>query len=423
VRKEFVLEFKHPSKDIVGSKGDELKGKKIALCITGSVAAAQSPKIARELMRYGAEVYPVFSPMAQKIIHPNLMEWATGNKPILEMDGRIDFISLAESPNRVDLVLIAPATANTIAKLTSGINDTPVTAVTIAAHGSGIPVLIAPAMHKSLYDYPATQENIRKLESWGYEFIQPRIEEGKAKFAEVEEIVKTVISKFTEKTMVGLKVLVTAGPTYEYIDPIRVITNKSSGKMGIAIAEEAKKKGADVTLVYGPGTEKPPGNIKTVMVETGKDMFNAVISELKKDFYNILIAAGAVADFTPENVFSQKISTDKISELVLTLKPTKKIIEEAKKVSPKTFVVGFKAEYNLSDEELINRAYERLIKSGVDLMVANDVGRKNVGFRCETNEVFIVDKDKNVTKVSLAEKNIVARKILDFILSSKMNKT
>lgn len=416
------MKFKHPSKDILGSKGDELKGKRIALCITGSVAATQSPKVARELMRHGAEVYPVFSPMAQKIIHPNLMEWATGNKPITEIDGRIDFISLTESPEKVDLVLIAPATANTIAKLSSGINDTPVTAVTIAAYSSGTPILIAPAMHKNLYDYPSTQENIKKLEGWGYEFIQPKIEEGKAKFADVEEIVKTVILKLTEKTMANLKVLVTAGPTYEYIDPIRVITNKSSGKMGIALAEEAKKRGAKVTLVYGPGTEKPPSNIKTIMVETSKDMFDVVISELKKDFYDILIAAGAVADFTPKNVFNRKVSTDKISELTLTLKPTRKIIDEAKKVSPKTFVVGFKAEYNLSDEKLADKAYERLIKSGIDLMVANDVGREKVGFGYETNEVLIVDKEKNVLKVSLTEKEIVAKKVLDFVLI-KMSKT
>jgi len=416
------LEFKHPSKSIIGSKGEELKNRKIALCITGSVATSQSPKIARELMRHGAEVYPVFSPMAQKIIHPYLMEWATGNKPTLKLDGKIDFISLSESEGRVDLVLIAPATANTIAKLASGINDTPVTAVTIAAHGLGIPVLIAPAMHKSLYDYPATQENIRKLRSWGYEFIMPRIEEGKAKFAEVENIVEAVILRLKGGDMAGLKVLVTAGPTYEYIDPVRIITNKSSGRMGIAVAEEAKRRGAEVTLVYGLGTEKPPTNIKTLNVETSKEMFDMVISELKKNSYDILIAAGAVADFTPENVFSHKVSTDKVSKLTLTLKPTIKIIEEAKKVSPKTFVVGFKAEYNLSDEELADRAYERLVKSGIDLMVANDVGRENVGFRCETNEVLIVDKDRNVQKIPLARKEVIAKKVLDYILN-KIGKT
>ena len=147
-----------------------------------------------------------------------------------------------------------------------------------------------------------------------------------------------------------------------------------------------------------------------------------VISELKKNSYDILIAAGAVADFTPENVFSHKVSTDKVSKLTLTLKPTRKIIEEAKKVSPKTFVVGFKAEYNLSDEELADRAYERLVKSGIDLMVANDVGRENVGFRCETNEVLIVDKDRNVQKIPLARKEVIAKKVLDYILN-KIGKT
>jgi len=410
------ISIQHPSKDIIGSKSRKLQGKKIALCITGSVAAAQSPKIARELMRHGAEVFPVFSPMAQKIIHPNLMEWATGNQPILEMDGKIDFISLTGSEAKVDLVLIAPATANTIGKIASGINDTPVTAVTIAAFGSKTPVIIAPTMHKCLYDYPSTKENIKKLKELGFEFVEPRIEEGKAKIAEVEDIVETVIRKLTPKTMEGLKLLVTAGPTYEYIDPIRVITNKSSGKMGIAIANEALRRGAKVTLVYGPGLVKPPKNAKVINVETSEEMADTVISELKNNTYDIMIAAGAVADFKPEKPYNQKLATDKTPELVLKLKPTTKIICEAKKTSPKTFVVGFKAEHNVSDEELINRAYERLKTANLDLIVANDVGRQNVGFRHDTNEVFIINKNKKTLKIPLAKKEEIAEKILDTVL-------
>lgn len=410
------MEIKHPSKDIVGVKGSQLKNKKIALCVTGSVAAAQSPKIARELMRYGAEVIPVMSPMAQEIIHPNLMEWATGNPTITKMDGKIDFITLTEPPNKIDLVLIAPATANTIAKLASGINDTPVTAVVLAAYSSNIPIMVVPAMHKSLYDYPSTKENIQKLKSLGFEFIGPKLEEGKAKAAEVEDVVDAVIAKLTPKTMVGFKVLVTAGPTYEYIDPIRIITNKSSGKMGIAVAKEAYRRGAQVTLIYGSGTEKPPFGVKTINVETSEEMAEAVISELKKDFYHFMVAAGAVADFAPSESQTKKISTMEVKELTLTLKPTRKIIKEAKMVSPKTFVVGFKAEYGVSDVELMDKAYERLVWAGIDLMVANDVGRENVGFRYDTNEVLIVDKNKHVEKIPLARKEEVARKILDVIL-------
>ena len=229
-------------------------------------------------------------------------------------------------------------------------------------------------------------------------------------------IVEAVVRRLTIKDMVGLKVLITAGPTYEYIDPIRVITNKSSGRMGIAIALEAIRRGAEVTLIYGPGTVKPPSNIKVLNVETTSEMADAVLSELKLENYHLFISAAAVADFTPTEPYNQKVSTDDILMLDLKLKPTVKIVKEAKKISPKTFVVGFKAEYKLSDEELIERAYMRLKSANIDLIVANDVGRENVGFRYETNEVFIIDKDKNFVKIPLARKEEIAEKILNIVL-------
>ena len=410
------MEKSHPSKDILGSKSSKLQGKKIALCVTGSIALTITPKLARELMRMGAEVIPVMSPTAQKMLNPDVLEWATGNKPIVEMDGKIDFLSLTENSGKVDLVLVAPATLNTIGKLASGINDTPVTALVLAAYSSGIPILIAPAMHKVLYDYPANKDNIEKLRKLGFEFIEPKIEEGKAKIADIEMIVEAVVRRLTIKDMVGLKVLITAGPTYEYIDPIRVLTNKSSGRMGIAIALEAIRRGAEVTLIYGPGTVKPPSNIKVLNVETTSEMADAVLSELKLENYHLFISAAAVADFTPTEQYNQKVSTDDILMLDLKLKPTVKIVKEAKKISPKTFVVGFKAEYKLSDEELIERAYMRLKSANIDLIVANDVGRENVGFRYETNEVFIIDKDKNFVKIPLARKEEIAEKILNIVL-------
>lgn len=400
----------------MGTKGKELEGKKIALCITGSVAAAQSPQIARELMRHGAEVLAIMSPQAKRIIHPDLMEWATGNQVFSEMNGKIEFISLSKKgPGKIDLVLIAPCTANTLGKLAGGINDTPVTAIAISAFSSGIPILIAPAMHSGLLNYPLTQKNISELNELGFEFIEPRIEEDKAKISDVEDIVEAVIRKLTPKDMVGLNLLVTSGPTYEHIDPIRIITNKSSGKMGIAIAKIALRRGANVTLVYGPGTVKPPSGIKVIPIETTEDMVDAVKSELKTKV-NMVIAASAAADFTLEKQYANKISTSKFSELTLKLKPTRKVIREAKKASPNTFIVAFKAEYNVSEEELANRAYERLRQENIDLIVANDVGKRGIGFQCDTNEVLIIDKEKNVIKISIAKKDEVAGKILDVAL-------
>ncbi len=408
----------HPSKDIVGSKSSLLKDRKVVLCITGSVAAVKCSEIARELMRHGAEVYTVMSAMAQKIVHPYLMEWATGNHVVTELTGKIEHVMLAgEGVGRADLVLVAPATANTISKIACGIDDTPVTTVVSTALGSGIPVMVVPAMHESMYRHPVVTENFGKLRSLGVEFVGPRVEEGKAKIAEIKEIVDAVVRRLTVKRdLAKRKVLVTAGPTLEYIDPIRIIANKSSGKMGVAIVEEALSRGAEVTLVYGPGTAIPPVGAKIVSVETSQEMYEAAVSELKSKKYDVGIAVAAVADWTPEKKYEYKVPTSIETELTVKLTPTPKIMDALKKVSPDTFIVAFRAEYNLSDEELIQSAYKRLKKAKADLIAANDIGRTGVGFACDTNEVFIVDANKKVVHVPLAAKREVAKRLFDVII-------
>jgi len=416
----------HPSKDIIGSKSHLLKGRKIALCITGSVAAVKCPEIARELMRQGAEVYTVMSAMAQKIIHPYLMEWATGNKVVTELTGKIEHVMLAgEGANKADLVLVAPATANTISKIACGIDDTPVTTLVSTAFGSATPIIIVPAMHESMYRHPIVTENIRKLQSLGVEFVGPRVEEGKAKMAETKEIVEAVIRRLTvKKDLAKRRVIVTVGPTLEYIDPVRVITNKSSGRMGVAVVEEALSRGAEVTLIYGPGTAIPPMKIKKIPVETTQEMYEAVVSELKSKKYDIALAVAAVADWAPEEQYDYKVPTSTTAELTVKLKPTPKIIDVVKKISPETFLVAFRAEYNLSDEKLVQSAYERLKKAKADLIAANDIGRRGVGFGYDTNEIFIVDANKKVVHVPLATKREVAKRLIDVIVDRiKQSKT
>ena len=409
--------FIHPSKDITGTKGKELKGKRIVLCVTGSVAAVQSPEIARALMRHGAEVFAVMSPMAQKIIHPYLMEWATGNVVVTELTGKIEHVTLVgEYSNNADLVLVAPATANTISKIACGIDDTTVTSVVSTAFGSKTPIIVVPAMHDSMYNHPILAQNIKKLKALDVEFVHPRIEEGKAKIAETVEVVKAVFRKLgTKQDFSRLKMLVTAGPTVEYIDPIRVVTNRSSGRMGIAIVEEALNRGAEVTLVYGLGRIAPPPKARVVSVETTEQMREAVISELEHTKYDVVIAVAAAADWTVEKPYSYKVSTHKLDSLDLKLKPTKKIIDYVKKVSTKTFLVAFRAEYKLCKKDLIESAYKRLLEANADLIVVNDVGKKGVGFGTETNEVFIIDGKKKVVHVPLAPKTEVAKKILDVV--------
>src|SRR5213594_2975617 len=208
----------HPSKDIIGTSGTQLSGRKIALLVSSSVASFKVPEIARELMRHGADVYAVISPSTEKMIGSDLLEWATGNPVVKELTGKLEHIALAgNSSTHVDLVLIAPATANTIGKIASGIDDTPVTTVAATAIGAKIPVLIAPAMHEPLYDHPIIQQNIARLEEIGVQFIQPEIREGKAKIATTEQVVHSVISRLAmqKKDLAGHRILVTAGPTIE----------------------------------------------------------------------------------------------------------------------------------------------------------------------------------------------------------------
>ena len=411
------LTEKHPSKEIIGSESNLLKGRKIVLCITGSVAAFKCPEIARQLMRQGAEIYTVMTSMAEKIIHPYLMEWATGNPVVVELTGKIEHIMLAgEHLDKANLILVAPTTANTIGKIACGIDDTPVTTVVSSAFGSEIPIIIVPAMHESMYRHPIIIENIEKLKSLDVEFVGPIFEEGKAKISETKEIVDVIIRKLSlKKDFTEKLIMITAGPTLESIDPVRVITNKSSGKMGIAIVEEAVSRGADVTLVYGTGIAVPPKSAKTISVETTKQMYDTVVSELKSRKYDILIAVAAVADWTPEEPYNYKVPTRTTSELMVKLKPTPKIIDTIKKISPHTFLVAFRAEYGLSDEELIQSAYERLKTAEADLIAANDIGREGVGFGYDTNEIFIVDTNQKVVHVPITTKRDIAKNLFDVI--------
>ncbi|MCS7116808.1 MAG: bifunctional phosphopantothenoylcysteine decarboxylase/phosphopantothenate--cysteine ligase CoaBC [Nitrososphaerales archaeon] len=403
-----------PSKDIVGKKSNRLRGKRIALCVTGSAAVMNSVELARELMRHGGDVFTIMTPAAQRLVHPNLLEWATGNPVVTELTGKMEHIRIAgDWEGKVDLILIAPCTANTISKIASGIDDTPVTTVVSCGIGSGIPIIIAPAMHESMYRNPVVRSNIERLKQLGVKFVEPLIEEKRAKMASVEEIVKAVLDQLCEKDMEGLRVLVTAGPTREYIDPVRVITNRSSGRMGIALTEEALRRGAQVSLIYGPGTVTPPRNVKLKRVESTQDLLDAVISELKTSKYELFIAAAAPSDFTVRERFENKLETRSIESLKIELKTTPKVINVVKKIQPDIFLVAFKAEYKIDEKELIERGRRLLNEAQADMVVVNDVGRPGVGFGEEDNEVYIIKKEGEVIHLPRASKFEIAKRILD----------
>lgn len=409
--------MEHPSKDICSSKSSQLAGRKIALGICGSVGAVRSPDLARELMRHGAEVHALMTAAGQSIISPELMEWATGNPVVTRLTGRIEHVSLGGGmPGCADLVLIAPATANTISKIALGIDDTPVTTLATTAIGAGLPLVVVPAMHGSMYSHPAVLENIKRLQSMGVTVLPPKESEGKAKIADLDTIVEAVVSALAEKDMKGIKVLVTAGPTRSYLDPVRYLTNSSSGRMGIAFASEAMSRGADVTLVLGP-TPVPPPHCRVVRVETTEEMMEAVLGELKQSGYGLLVMAAAPLDFAFSTKRSEKISSD--SALTVSLTPLPKVVKEARKASPGLFIIGFKAEHHIAPEELEKRAAERLSGSGMDMIVANDLSHPGAGFESETNEVTVITKAGIKTCLQKMPKRSVAKVILDQYLAGR----
>jgi phosphopantothenoylcysteine decarboxylase/phosphopantothenate--cysteine ligase len=297
----------HPSLDIVSSHGVELSEKKIVLCVAGSVAAYKAIELARLLMRYGADVTCVATSAVTKLVQPEYFRWATGNEVITKLTGDLEHIRLADY-NQADLIVVYPATANTLGKLANGIDDTPVSTVLTVGFGSKIPILMCLAMHQSMYDNSAVKKNIKFLKN-KIEFLSPQLIEGKAKASEPEDVLEYILKKFGSSSILkNKKILMTAGPTIEYIDPVRVITNQSSGKTGVLLASELISAGSKVTLVYGPGIEKPPKGAKVIKVLTSKEMHDEVKKQMKKKF-DVVIMAAAAADYTPENPSKQKIKS------------------------------------------------------------------------------------------------------------------
>lgn len=384
----------HPSLDIVSSHGTELTGKKIVLCVTGSVAAYKSIELARLFMRHGADVTCVASKAATSLIKPSYFKWATGNEVITKLTGDLEHIKIADY-KKSDLIIVYPCTANTLGKLANGIDDTPISTVLSVGFGSKIPIVIALAMHEAMYENPAVRKNIDFLKN-KVEFISPQMAEGKAKASEPENVLDLVLKKFgLSSKLRGKKVLITAGPTIEYIDPVRVITNQSTGKTGVLLAAELVSAGAKVTFIYGPGKESPPKGVKLVRVETSKEMSDAVKKEMKQKI-DIVILAAAVSDYIPEKPSSTKIKSDQ-NKIMLKLKRAPKIITWIKQTQKGVFLVGFKAETNIPVEKLIREARRKLKESDADLIIANDIGLKKYRNNPDYNNVVVVDSTRTVT--------------------------
>ncbi len=391
-------------KDMTGvlKSSRSLDGRTIVLCITGSIAAVRCVELARELMRHGANVHAVMTKDAQKILHPEAMKYATGNHVVTEITGAVEHVGFCGIGGKASILLIAPCTANTIGKIAHGIDDTTVTTFATTAFGSGIPIMIVPAMHESMYNHPVVIENIGKLTELGVEFINPVVDEGAAKIASTDEIILRVERALCKKTLTGKRIIITGGATAETIDPIRMITNRASGKTGVELALEAFRRGAQVTLVHR-GCLGIQG-ICEFNVDSAQDMAETVIEEVGKGC-DLLISAAAISDFTVKPS-KEKIKSEK--EVTLTLKPAPKLIKEVRRKYPDLKIIGFKAETGVTEDELIKRAQSSMKASSLSMVVANDVSSGGMG--TEENEVYLIDT--GIKRVRGAKREIAA-KIMD----------
>ena len=369
-----------------------LKGKKIVLGITGSIAAYKSCLIIRELIKRGAEVQVVITPAGKEFITPITLSALTHNPVISEFFSQRDgtWNSHVDLGLWADAMLIAPCTASSIGKMANGIADNMLITTYLSMKA---PIFIAPAMDLDMYKHPSTQANLEKLKEYGNNIIEPASGylasglEGKGRMEDPEKIVETLDRQFSKKDLRGKQIMITAGPTYEKIDPVRFIGNYSSGKMGFAIAEECYQRGADVTLISGPVSMKCSDGINRIDVENCESMYN----EATKAFNNCdaAILCAAVADFKPENVADKKIKREN-NDLIIKLKSTHDIAASLGKIkSSKQKIVAFALETN--DEEM--NAKHKLEKKNADFIVLNSTRISGTTFRSDENQITIISKD------------------------------
>ena len=397
---------------------ENLQGKCVLLCVSGGIAAYKIPNVASALRKAGAEVHVVMTQNATQFITPLTFESLTNHRCVVDTFARdfqydITHISLATA---ADLILVAPATADVIAKLAHGIADDMLTTVVLAAKCKK---LVSPAMNTAMLENPITQDNLAKLKKYGFGIIEPAVgmlackDVGSGKLPEPETLLDCIAMELArEKDMAGLHVTVTAGPTQEALDPVRYLTNHSTGRMGYAIAREAMLRGADVTLISGPTALKPVPGVKTVDVVSAKDMFEAVQAALPET--DILVKAAAVADYRPVSIAEDKIKK-RDGDMAIPLERTDDILGwVAEHRHPGLFVCGF----SMETRDMLENSRKKLARKHLDMIAANNLKVAGAGFGVDTNVVTILTAD-GIQELPLMGKNQVAAKLLDAILERR----
>ena len=400
-----------------------LNGKKIALGVTGGIAVYKAVDLVSRLRKQGAEVRVIMTEHAQQFVTPLTFKEISGNKVAVSMwdsnqEFNVEHISLA---NWADAFVVAPATANILAKMANGIADDLLSTTLLAAQA---PIIVCPAMNTGMYQNPITQENIAKLEAHGVTVMPPAVGylacgvSGPGRLPEPQQIVEFIDDFFAKKDgdMVGLKVLVTAAGTREPIDPVRFVGNRSSGKMGYAIAQAAAQRGAEVLLVTGPSALAVPANVKGVKVETTNEMLEAVMEAYDK--MDVVIKAAAVADYRPRDVADQKIKKKTDDALTVVMDKNPDILKELGARKAHQVLVGFAAE----TQNLLDNAREKIVKKNLDMIVANDVTAAGAGFNTDTNIVKFLYPSGEVRSLEQMAKTEVANLLLDAVMELKAKK-
>lgn len=388
--------------------------KRVLLGVTGGIAAYKAAEFVRLMVKQGLDVHVAMTAHAQEFVRPLTFQALSANRVWtdnfeLTSEHEIGHIKLVEM---CDLLVVAPATANLLGKVASGIADDILTTMVCAA--SGIPVLLAPSMNVHMYRNPVTQANLRKLKEFGYHIVEPAEGDlacgyvGVGRLPEPGVLLEHVLSLLAPKDLRGETIVVTAGPTHEDLDPVRFLTNRSSGKMGFAVAKAASRRGAEVILISGPSTCEVPLGVAHVPVRSAEEMYHAVLEAYPRA--TVVVMAAAVSDFRPARREVQKIKKG-VGALTLQLEKTPDILEELGRRKGRQILIGFAAE----TESLIDHAEAKRKKKNLDLVVVNDVSRSDIGFQSDRNEVKCICRDGRVEDLPLMTKEELAHRILDRI--------
>lgn len=392
-----------------------IRGRKVILGVTGGIAAYKAAELLRLMVKEGAEVWTIMTRSAAEFVRPLTFHALSGHPVRLELfgpeqNGAIEHISLAD---KADVAVVAPATANVIAKMAHGIADDMLTTTLLAVR---CPVVVCPAMNVNMYGHPAVQGNLEVLRKRGVTLVEPEEGElacgweGKGRLPDPERILEELRAVLTPHDLEGEHILVTAGPTWEAMDPVRFLSNRSSGKMGFALALVARRRGAQVTLVSGPTHLQAPHGVRFIPVTSAEEMYNAVMGELQEA--TVVIKAAAVSDFRPARVEAEKVKKEGIKSLSVSLERTPDILSAVGTQKGGRLLVGFAAE----TRDLLSYAREKLRKKNLDMIVANDLMKPGAGFQVDTNMVTLLHRDGRVEELPQMSKEDVAGAILDRIV-------